>query len=198
MGQSQGKSKKASSSSANKYAHDIAYLESHTDLSKFQLEKIFARYSKNKKLTQKEFLQEFKKTFPNVVDPNPIAQRVFQACDQDHDGTISFREFVFACSIFTNAPREEKMKRIFDVLDQDQSGSLSCQEVIKCVKQTYDILGQLNMDYNRKGIEVFRVMDQDGDMKVSKEEFLNACLKDEELCGLLQKSVGEEMFTQPN
>lgn len=90
------------------------------------------------------------------------------------------------------------MKRIFDVLDQDNSGSLSCQEVIKCVKQTYDILGKLNTDYNRKGIEVFRAMDKDGDMKVSKEEFLTACMQDEELCELLQKSVGEEMFTQAN
>lgn len=62
MGQSQGKKSKASS--ATKYSQDIAYLESHTDLSKAQLEKLFAHYSKTKKLTEKEFLREFKRTFP--------------------------------------------------------------------------------------------------------------------------------------
>ena len=67
-------------------------------------------------------------------------------------------------------------------------------QVIAAVKQAYDILGQLNFDYNRKGIEIFRKMDTDGDMKVSRAEFVEACVKDEELCSLLEGSLGQKMF----
>ena len=62
------------------------------------------------------------------------------------------------------------------------------------MKQAYDILGQLNFDYNRKGIEIFRKMDTDGDMKVSRAEFVEACVEDEELCSLLEGSLGQKMF----
>lgn len=62
------------------------------------------------------------------------------------------------------------------------------------MKQAYDILGQLNFDYNREGIEIFRKMDVDGDMKVSRAEFVEACVKDDELCSLLEGSLGQKMF----
>ncbi len=39
-----------------------------------------------------------------------------------------------------------------------------------------------------------RSMDRDGDMKVDLEEFLSACLGDEELCRLLESGLGQEMW----
>eukprot|EP00095_Tigriopus_kingsejongensis_P000811 maker-scaffold941_size78300-snap-gene-0.15 protein:Tk00811 transcript:maker-scaffold941_size78300-snap-gene-0.15-mRNA-1 annotation:"conserved hypothetical protein" len=189
MGQHQSKAAPQS------HPEEIKYLAEHTKLSEKKLEQLFVRYSQKKKLTQKDFLKEFKQTFPNVVDPNPIAKRVFEACDTNSDGTISFREYILAVTIFTKAPQAVKMKHVFGVLDEDKSGTLSTQEVIKCVKQTYDILGKLNTDYNRRGIEVFRQMDKDGDMKISETEFVDACLADPELAELLQTSVGAEVLT---
>ena len=104
------------------------------------------------------------------MDPNAIAKRVFEACDLDRDGHISFGEFVFSIYILTKAPKEEKLERVFAILDLDASGSLSCSEVVNAVKQSCNILGKLNCDFNRKGIEIFRQMDANGDMKVGKKK----------------------------
>ena len=79
---------------------------------------------------------------------------------------------------------------MFVLTDEDKSGHLSCKEVIVAVKQAYDILGKLNCDYNQKGIEVFREMDANGDMKISLEEFINAATKDPDLCQLLEQGLG--------
>ena len=52
--------------------------------------------------------------------------------------------------LLTQAPKEEKLLRVFAVLDADDSGFLSCKEVVHAVRQSYDILGDLNRDYNCK------------------------------------------------
>ncbi len=62
----------------------------------------------------------------------------------------------------------------------------------QAVKQAYDVLGRLGQDYHRRGIEVFRAMDADGDMRVDEREFLSACLGDEELGRLLESGLGGE------
>ena len=59
-------------------------------------------------------------------------------------------------------------------------------QVMSIIKHAYDIKGGLNFDYNKKGIEIFRSMDQSGDMKINCEEFVNACLSDSELSLLLE------------
>ena len=46
-----------------------------------------------------------------------------------------------------------------------------------------------------RGIEAFRQMDSDGDMKVSAKEFVTACAQDPELCALLERSLGQEVLT---
>lgn len=89
----------------------------------------------------------------------------------------------------TKAPKEEKLKHIFKLLDMDGSGTLSSKEVVQVVKHAYDVRGQLNFDYNVKGIQIFRVMDKDGDMKVNCQEFVDACLADSELSQLLEDLV---------
>ena len=58
------------------------------------------------------------------------------------------------------------------------------------IKHAYDIKGDLNFDYNKKGIEIFRSMNQSGDMKINCEEFLNACLNNSELSLLLEDVFG--------
>lgn len=152
----------------------------------------------------------------SAMDPNAIAKRVFDACDLNKDGVISFVEFIFTIHILTKAPKEEKLERVFAILDLDCSGFLSCNEVVQAVKQSYNILGnetvkschdyesnlmadipgRLNQDFNRRGIEVFRQLDSDGDMKVTKQEFIDACLGDAELCTLLETSLGEDMWIE--
>lgn len=90
----------------------------------------------------------------------------------------------------TKAPIEEKLGHIFKLLDENGSGSLSSRDVIKVVKHAYDIRGQLNFDYNAKGLQIFKVMDANHDIHVDKEEFVQACLRDPELSRLMEDLMG--------
>ena len=63
-------------------------------------------------------------------------------------------------------------------------------QVIQVIKHAHDIRGDLNFDYNKKGIEIFRSMDKSGDMRVNCEEFVNACMTDSELSLLLENMFG--------
>lgn len=121
--------------------------------------------------------------------PDPIAKTLFKNCDTDEDGTISFSEFAIVMYFLTQAPKEEKLKRIFKLLDMNGSGTLSSREIVQLVKHAYDVRGQLNFDYNVKGIQIFRLMDKDGDMRVNCQEFVKACLADAELSQLLEDLV---------
>ena len=63
-------------------------------------------------------------------------------------------------------------------------------QVIHVIKHAHDIKGDLNFDYNKRGIEIFRNMDKSGDMRINCEEFVNACMTDSELCVLLEDMFG--------
>jgi Ca2+-binding EF-hand superfamily protein len=90
----------------------------------------------------------------SAINPTQLAELVFKAGDSNKDGTISFREFASIMYIMTKAPKEEKLNAIFGILDLNGNGTLSSAEVIQAVKQAYDLMGQLNIDFNNKGIEV--------------------------------------------
>ena len=64
------------------------------------------------------------------------------------------------------------------------------------MKQAFDLQGKLNTDYNRKAVEIFRKMDTDKDMKISQEEFVCACIEDNEICSLFEGSVGQGLFVK--
>ena len=62
--------------------------------------------------------------------------------------------------MMTKASKEEKLKHIFDVLDSDASGTLSSNEVVQAIKIGHDIIGDLNFDYNQKGVEVWKTLEK--------------------------------------
>ena len=95
----------------------------------------------------------------------------------------------------TKAPKEVKLRHIFNILDVDCNGTLSAAEVVQAIKHAHNILGDLNLDYNSKGIQVFRAMDSDGDLRINQEEFIQACLKDDNLGDLMEKLMSSpELF----
>ena len=98
----------------------------------------------------------------------------------------------------TKAPKEEKLKHIFTILDVDHSGTLGSQEIITAIKQAHNMSGDLNFDYNSKGIQIFRKMDFDGNLKINQDEFVNACMKDQELSKLMEELIScPELFETP-
>ena len=134
-------------------------------------------------------------TFFRALCADQLAEKVFKNWDLDNNGLISFEEFAYIIFLMTKAPKEVKLGHIFNILDVDCNGTLSAQEVIQAIKHAHDILGDLNFDYNSKGIKVFRSMDQDGDLRINKKEFVKACLEDQDLGQLMEQLMSSpELF----
>ena len=82
---------------------------------------------------------------------------------------------------------------IADIMTLDSHYEI--EQVIQAIKHAHDILGDLNFDYNSKGIKVFRSMDQDGDLRINKKEFVKACLEDQDLGQLMEQLMSSpELF----
>ena len=130
------------------------------------------------------------------MNTDQFAKRVFKIWDTNHDGYISFEEFCFIIYLMTKAPIEEKLKHVFTILDSDNNECLSSCEIISAIKHAHNMTGDLNFDYNSKGIQIFRQMDSDGNLKINQDEFVKACLKDDDLCKLFESLIScPEMFS---
>ena len=120
------------------------------------------------------------------MQPIEIAQSIFRNCDKNADGTISLTEFAMTLFYLTKAPKEEKFRTIFKLLDDNGNGFLSSIEVINIIKHAYHIKGQINVNYREQGLRIFQNMDTNGDFNVDQEEFVRACLNDQEFCQLME------------
>ena len=103
----------------------------------------------------------------NCIQSNHNILSCFQSnhniinCVQSNHNIINcistcFSEFVITLYLMTSAPKELKLRKLFLQIDEDGSGSLSVSEVVKVVKSAYDVLADLNRDYNKLGMDIFR------------------------------------------
>ncbi len=197
MGQAQGKNKEA----------EFEFIFKQTGIDRASLEEWYQSLVSKKKLTKKDFVAAYRQFFPEYVRKrlmlfvfvhffvatnfsailvDQVAEMIFKRLDSNSDGTISVTEFAITIYFLTKAPVEDKLRHIFKLLDFDGSGFLSSKEVIQVIKYTYDMQGQLNIDYDAKGMAIFNKMDKDGDCKINVEEFLEACQSDSELTQLFE------------
>ena len=148
MGQKVSKKSKALTHS------DFEFISLQTGLTQSEIKDFYSGFSNKKYISKKDFILGLSKLYPKSIRPNVIAEKVFNTCDENKDGTICFNEFAIFMYMMTKASKEEKLQHIFDILDVDGSGTLSSNEVIQAIKIGHDILGDLNFDYNLKGVEV--------------------------------------------
>ena len=133
---------------------DFEFISLQTGLQQSDIKDFYSGFSQKTSISKKDFILGLSKLYPKSINPNLIAEKVFQTCDENKDGTICFNEFAIFMYMMTKASKEEKLKHIFDVLDSNGSGTLSSNEVVQAIKIGHDIIGDLNFDYNQKGVEV--------------------------------------------
>ncbi|CAH2084922.1 unnamed protein product [Euphydryas editha] len=128
----------------------------------------------------------------NPVDPKnantaQYAHYVFNTLDQDRSGLLSFEEFVTGLSILSRGTLEEKLRWTFTLYDINGDGYITKEEMTEIVTAIYDLMGKIvepmiDDEAVREKVErLFQKMDLNRDGVLTMDEFLDCCLRDEEI-----------------
>ncbi|KAJ8716533.1 hypothetical protein PYW07_003160 [Mythimna separata] len=115
------------------------------------------------------------------------AHFVFNTLDQDRSGLLSFEEFVTGLSILSRGTLEEKLRWTFSLYDINGDGCITKEEMTEIVTAIYDLMGKIveptfEDDVIREKVErLFQKMDLNRDGVLTLDEFLDCCLRDEDI-----------------
>ena len=80
-------------------------------------------------MDKKDFKKAYASMFPHGSGADAFAEHIFRIYDADHNGHISFDEFVTTLHISANGTPEEKLKSSFRLYDVDHNGSITQKEL---------------------------------------------------------------------
>lgn len=130
----------------------------------------------------------------------------------DNSGKIDFKEFLQAINITSQGTPDKKLDMAFRMYDCNGDGSIDqtemrriigvsiCEQVcgsiaIDCfVKAIYELIGdeidkrERQIEAEERAMNIFTMMDKNSDGILSREEFVDGCLNDEQLYQLLTQS----------
>ena len=112
--------------------------------------------------------------------------------DSDKDGFIDFTEFMLVFHIMSNGTVEEVLTKIFRVFDVNGDGVISIKDMNKLIKDMYGLLKTEDPTIAAKDMiakTAFAEMDKNKDGKVTKEEFVTACLGQQEISKMLALKI---------
>ncbi|KIW44307.1 calcium-binding protein NCS-1 [Exophiala oligosperma] len=125
-------------------------------------------------LTKEEFQEIYRQFFP-FGDPSSFADYVFNAFDSDKSGSIDFKKFICALSLY----------------DIDGDGKISYEEMLAIVEAIYKMVGSMEKlpadeDTPEKRVKkIFRMMDKDENGSLDMEEFKEGSKRDETIVSAL-------------
>uniref|UniRef100_A0A8C9G8C3 Potassium voltage-gated channel interacting protein 2 n=1 Tax=Pavo cristatus TaxID=9049 RepID=A0A8C9G8C3_PAVCR len=142
------------------------------------------------KFTRRE-LQVLYRGFKNV-NSSTYATFLFNAFDTDHDGSVSFEDFVSGLSIILRGTIDDRLNWAFNLYDLNKDGCITKEEMLDIMKSIYDMMGKytypaMREEAPREHVEnFFQKMDRNKDGVVTIEEFLESCQKDENIMRSMQ------------
>ena len=187
---------------------DMAFLKQHTKCDDKSIKDLFKDFKKNSpkgQMTKQQFLNMYKKFFPEKKDSGEFCNHVFRTFDTDNNGFICFREFLLAINILSTGTPQEKLRMAFNMYDLDGDGVIAKFELTIIVQSIFNMLGTNAGSKNevdsasKRAKNIFAQLDENGDHKITKAEFISGCLKDEDLAKLLTTNacwlvIPEEFF----
>lgn len=108
------------------------------------------------------------------ISSNPLASRLMDVFDEDSDGSIDFQEFITGLSAFSGkTSRTDKLRFAFKIYDIDRDGYVGNGELFIVMKM---MVGKNLQDEELQQIvdKTMLEADEDGDGRLSFEEFKNA------------------------
>merc|ERR1711936_776800 len=173
---------------------DITALSKSSGLDQAQVKAAFDAFlaeHPNGKLKPKDFKEMMGKAVPKK-DAAKMEKHVFRLYDCDKSGFIDFTEFMLVFYIMSDGTTEEVLGKIFRIFDVDGDGTISMKEMNKIIKDMYGLLKNDDPNIGAKNTiakSAFAEMDKNKDGKVTKEEFIRACLEQEEISKILAMKV---------
>ncbi|KAM6265587.1 A-type potassium channel modulatory protein KCNIP2 isoform 2-T2 [Porphyrio hochstetteri] len=125
-------------------------------------------------------------------DSSTYATFLFNAFDTDHDGSVSFEDFVSGLSVILRGTIDDRLNWAFNLYDLNKDGCITKEEMLDIMKSIYDMMGKytypaMREEAPREHVEnFFQKMDRNKDGVVTIEEFLESCQKDENIMRSMQ------------
>ncbi|XP_075050828.1 Kv channel-interacting protein 4 isoform X3 [Mixophyes fleayi] len=125
-------------------------------------------------------------------DASTYAHFLFNAFDTDHNGSVSFEDFVMGLSTLLRGTIQEKLNWAFNLYDINKDGYITKEEMLDIMKAIYDMMGKctypvVREDTPKQHVEnFFQKMDINKDGVVTIEEFIESCQKDENIMCSMQ------------
>jgi Ca2+-binding EF-hand superfamily protein len=173
---------------------DISALSKSSGLDEAQVRESFDAFVSehpNGKMKPKDF-REMMATAVPTKDAAKLEKHVFRIYDANNDGVIDFTEFMLIFFIMSEGAPEEVLTKIFRVFDVNSDGTISKKEMKKLIKDMYGLLKSEDPNIAAKKLvakTAFAEMDKDKDGKVSREEFVSACMGQQEISKMLALKV---------
>ncbi|NXL56096.1 KCIP2 protein, partial [Chordeiles acutipennis] len=126
------------------------------------------------------------------LDSSTYATFLFNAFDTDHDGSVSFEDFVSGLSVILRGTIDDRLNWAFNLYDLNKDGCITKEEMLDIMKSIYDMMGKytypaMREEAPREHVEnFFQKMDRNKDGVVTIEEFLESCQKDENIMRSMQ------------
>jgi len=164
--------------------NDIKILTQNTKYDEATLKKLHKEFLKEcptgelDKVKFNQTMQLYKLCFPEGDSLN-FCEHVFRTFDKDNNGVIDFKEFITAVDVTSSGTVEDKLRWAFQMYDIDRNGSIELSELTNIIEAIHQMIGKKLA--KEKAKEIFEAIDANNDKKITVDEFIEACIKDEEL-----------------
>ncbi|XP_062958148.1 Kv channel-interacting protein 2 isoform X4 [Cynocephalus volans] len=142
-------------------------------------------------VNEENFKQIYSQFFPQG-DSSTYATFLFNAFDTNHDGSVSFEDFVAGLSVILRGTVDDRLNWAFNLYDLNKDGCITKEEMLDIMKSIYDMMGKytypaLREEAPKEHVEsFFQKMDRNKDGVVTIEEFIESCQKDENIMRSMQ------------
>ena len=97
---------------------------------------------------------------------------------------------MIAVSITSMGDLRKKMRLAFVIYDIDKSGSIDQAEMTTLIQALYELLNfdevkRSDWDSSEKAHKIMEKLDANRDKKLDRNEFIEGCLHDKEICAVL-------------
>jgi len=127
-------------------------------------------------MDKKDFKKAYASMFPHGSGADAFTEHIFRIYDADHNGHISFDEFITTLHISSNGTPEEKLKASFRLYDVDHNGSITHKELTQILSSIYKSRQDPHAAAKAKedGEKIMAKLDTDHNKKLSEAEFIHA------------------------